>query len=60
MHGASEVSKIQTKEMNSHHESECLAPAEDPPVFISPFVSPLITSTKFALYCTVLKRSIYM
>lgn len=31
MHGASEVSKIQTKEMNSHHESECVAPAEDAP-----------------------------
>lgn len=31
MHGASEVSKIRTKEMNSHRESECVAPAEDPP-----------------------------
>lgn len=43
--------------MKSHHESECLAPAEDALTgFIFPFVSFLVTSTKYSFYCTVLKK----
>lgn len=54
MHSASEISKVQTEEINIHHESECLAPAEDPIHASFPHVSPLITFTKYAFYCTIL------
>lgn len=59
MHSASEISKIQTKEINIYHEFACVAPAEDPyTCFIFAYISPLIIFTKHASYCTVFKNSI--